>query len=280
MILITGANGQLGSDLVHLLDEKGAKYKAVTIDDMDITKADEVEKVFEQIQPDVVYHCAAYTDVDMAEDEGRDLNYLVNVLGTVNIANAAEKYGAKLVYISTDYVFNGRKPKGEKWHVDDFQDPRNEYGRAKFLGEEVVKQICSKFYIVRTSWVFGRYGKNFVFTMQNLAKTHKTISVVNDQFGRPTWARTLAEFIVFLIENNPAYGIYHLSNDSEEGISWYEFAKEILKDADVEVLPVNSDEFSTKAKRPENSTMDLEKTKATGFIIPTWKEALEAFRAQ
>ena len=280
MILITGANEQLGSDLVHLLDEKGAKYKAVTIDDMDITKADEVEKVFEQIQPDVVYHCAAYTDVDMAEDEGRDLNYLVNVLGTVNIANAAEKYGAKLVYISSDYVFNGRKPKGEKWHVDDFQDPRNEYGRAKFLGEEAVKQICSKFYIVRTSWVFGKYGKNFVFTMQNLAKTHKTISAVNDQFGRPTWARTLAEFMVFLIENNPAYGIYHLSNDSEEGISWYEFAKEILKDADVEVLPVNSDEFSTKAKRPENSTMDLEKTKATGFIIPTWKEALEAFSTQ
>lgn len=116
--------------------------------------------------------------------------------------------------------------------------------------------------------------------MQDLAKTHKTISVVNDQFCRPTWARTLAEFMVFLIENSSAYGIYHLSNNSEDRISWYEFAKEILKDTDVEVLPVNSDEFLTKAKRPENSTMNLEKTKATGFTIPTWKEALEAFRAQ
>ena len=280
MILITGANGQLGSDLVRLLDEKGAEYKSVTIDDMDITKVADVEKVFEQFQPDVVYHCAAYTAVDMAEDEGQDLNYLVNVIGTVNIAKATEKYGAKLVYISTDYVFSGKKPKGEKWHVDDFQDPQNEYGRAKLLGEEAVKQICSKFYIVRTSWVFGKYGKNFVFTMQDLAKTHKTISVVNDQFGRPTWARTLAEFMVFLIENSSAYGIYHLSNDSEDGISWYECAKEILKNTDVEVLPVNSDEFLTKVKRPENSTMDLEKTKATGFTIPTWKEALEAFRAQ
>lgn len=280
MILITGANGQLGSDLVRLLDEKGAEYKAVTIDDMDITKVADVEKVFEQIQPDVVYHCLAYTAVDMAEDEGHDLNYLVNVLGTVNIAKATEKYGAKLVYISTDYVFSGKKPKGEKWHVNDSQDPQNEYGRAKLLGEEAVKRICSKFYIVRTSWVFGKYGKNFVFTMQDLAKTHKTISVVNDQFGRPTWARTLAEFMVFLIENSSAYGIYHLSNDSEDGISWYEFAKEILKNTDIEVLPVNSDEFLTKAKRPENSTMDLEKTKATGFTIPTWKEALEAFGAQ
>lgn len=277
MILITGAKGQLGNELKRFLDEKGEEYLAIGIEELDIVNAKDVDEFFEKNHPDVVYHCAAYTAVDLAEDEGRDLNYAVNVVGTLNIAKASEKYAAKLVYISTDYVFDGDKPRGEEWFIDDFPNPKNEYGRAKLLGEEAVKKYCSKYYIIRTSWVFGEFGKNFVYTMLDLVKKKDSISVVNDQFGRPTWARTLAEFMVYLIENEVEYGIYHLSNDSEEGISWFEFASEILKNTNVEVIPVDSLEFKTVAKRPKNSTMDLSKTKATGFIIPTWKESLNKF---
>jgi dTDP-4-dehydrorhamnose reductase len=148
------------------------------------------------------------------------------------------------------------------------------------LGEEAVEKYAGKFYTVRTAWVFGNYGKNFVFTMQNLAETRDTLGVVNDQFGRPTWTSTLAEFMVHLVETKQDFGYYHLSNDSEKGISWYDFAKEILKDKDVTVNPVSSDQFPAKAKRPLNSTMSLAKAKATGFVIPSWQEALEAFYKQ
>ncbi|CYV81657.1 dTDP-4-dehydrorhamnose reductase [Streptococcus suis] len=280
MILITGANGQLGAELRYLLDERGVEYVAADVAEMDITDADKVDAFFAEVKPSVVYHCAAYTAVDMAEDEGKELNYKINVTGSENVAKVAAKYGATLVYISTDYVFNGDLPVGQEWQVDDQPDPQSEYGRTKRLGEEAVEKFADKFYIVRTAWVFGNYGKNFVFTMQNLAETRDTLTVVNDQHGRPTWTRTLAEFMVHLVDTKQAFGYYHLSNDAAEDTTWFDFATEILKDTNTKVLPVDSSQFPAKAKRPFNSTMSLDKAKATGFVIPTWQEALEAFYKQ
>lgn len=281
MILITGANGQLGTELRYLLDERDEEYVAVDVAEMDITDEAKVDQVFSEVRPSIIYHCAAYTAVDAAEDEGKDLDYAINVTGTEIIAKAAAKYQAKLVYISTDYVFDGDKPVGQAWEVDEKTHPQTEYGRTKRLGEEAVETHTDDFYIIRTSWVFGNYGKNFVFTMQNLAKTRDVLTVVNDQHGRPTWTRTLAEFMVYLVENNHAYGYYHLSNDDEnEDTTWFDFAKEILKDTAVEVKSVDSSAFPAKAKRPFNSTMSLEKAKSTGFVIPTWQNALKEFYKQ
>ncbi|WP_165209581.1 dTDP-4-dehydrorhamnose reductase [Streptococcus tangpeifui] len=280
MILITGSNGQLGTELRYLLDERNEEYVAVDVAEMDITNAAKVDEVFAQVKPSLVYHCAAYTAVDAAEDEGKELDYAINVIGTENIAKAAAKYGATLAYISTDYVFDGQKPVGEEWLETDQPDPQTEYGRTKRLGEEAVEKYLDHYYIIRTAWVFGNYGKNFVFTMQNLAKTHSRLTVVNDQHGRPTWTRTLAEFMTYVTENQKDYGYYHLSNDATEDTTWYDFAKEILKDTDVEVAPVDSSQFPAKAKRPLNSTMSLTKAKATGFVIPTWQEALQEFYKQ
>ena len=280
MILITGSKGQLGTELRYLLDERNEEYVAVDVAEMDIIDAAKVDEVFAQVKPSLVYHCAAYTAVDAAEDEGKELDYAINVTGTENIAKAAAKYGATLVYISTDYVFDGQKPVGQEWLETDEPDPQTEYGRTKRLGEEAVEKYLDHYYIIRTAWVFGNYGKNFVFTMQNLAKTHPKLTVVNDQHGRPTWTRTLAEFMTYVTENQKDFGYYHLSNDATEDTTWYDFAKEILKDTDVEVAPVDSSQFPAKAKRPLNSTMSLAKAKATGFVIPTWQEALQEFYKQ
>lgn len=273
MILITGSNGQLGTELCHLLDERNISYTATDSAEMDITDKDAVDAVFQAVKPTFVFHCAAYTAVDKAEDEGKELDEKINVAGTKNIAEAAEAAGATLVYISTDYVFDGTNT-GE-YPVDAETNPKNEYGRTKLAGEQLVQSICSNYYIIRTSWVFGQYGHNFVYTMRRLAETYPTLTVVSDQVGRPTWTRTLAEFMVHVMETKPATGIYHLSNDNS--CSWYEFACEILKDFDVEVKPVTSEEYPQKAYRPKHSVMDLSKAKATGFAIPTWQEALASF---
>lgn len=280
MILITGANGQLVTELRYLLDERNVDYVAVDVAEMDITNAEMVEEVFAEVRPTLVYHCAAYTAVDAAEDEGKELDFAINVTGTENVAKASEKYGATLVYISTDYVFDGKKPIGQEWEVDDLPDPQTDYGRTKRMGEELVETLTSQYYIIRTAWVFGNYGRNFVFTMQNLAKSHKTLTVVNDQHGRPTWTRTLAKFFLIFSQIGHEFGYYHLSNDAAKDTTWYDFAVEILKDSDVEVVPVDSSKFPAKAKRPLNSTMSLIKAKATGFVIPTWQDALKEFYKQ
>lgn len=272
MILLTGGNGQLGTELRHLLDEQGQVYLSTDSHEMDITDAEATMAKIKEIQPKVIYHCAAYTAVDKAEDEGKELDELVNVKGTENVAKAAEAVGATLVYISTDYVFDGTLKDGE-YATDARTNPLNEYGRTKLAGEQAVQKYMSKYYIIRTSWVFGKYGHNFVFTMQKLAQTHPKLTIVNDQYGRPTWTRTLAEFMTYVVAKKSEFGIYHLSNDN--ACTWYEFAKEILKDTDVDVQPVASDQFPQKATRPQYSVMDLSKAKATGFDIPTWEEALE-----
>lgn len=271
MFLLTGGNGQLGTELRHLLDEKNLPYVSTDAKELDITDEKGTMEYIAELKPDVIFHCAAYTAVDKAEDEGKELDEKINVDGTRNVALAAKAVNAKLVYISTDYVFDGKKEQAE-YEVDDSTNPLNEYGRTKLLGEQAVEEILEDYYIIRTSWVFGIYGHNFVFTMQRLAETHDRLTVVNDQFGRPTWTRTLAEFMVYVIEQKAPYGIYHLSN--ENSCSWYEFAKEILKDTDVEVAPVTSVEFPQKAVRPQYSVMSLKKAEKLGFSIPTWQEAL------
>lgn len=272
-VLITGANGQLGKELQKYLTEKRIEFVAAGVEELDITNELLVNQYITDLKPTIIYHCAAYTAVDAAEDDGKELNRLINVDGTRYIANAAHHVGATLVYISTDYVFDGTKT--TEYTVDDQANPKSEYGVTKYEGEEAVRELVDAHYIVRTSWVFGEFGKNFVYTMQNLAQTRPTLTVVNDQVGRPTWTRTLAEFLVHLNDVNAAYGTYHLSNDNS--CSWYEFAKEILKDTDVDVQPVDSTQFPQKAYRPKHSVMDLSKAKATGFVIPTWQEALNQF---
>lgn len=274
MILITGGHGQLGTELRHLLDEKKLEYLSTDADQLDITDKEGTYKFITDMKPEIIYHCAAYTAVDKAEDEGKELDEKINVEGTRNVAEAAKAAGATLIYISTDYVFDGKKKEG-MYQVDDTTNPLSEYGRTKLLGEKAVQETMDDYYIIRTSWVFGIYGHNFIYTMQKLAKTHDRLTVVNDQFGRPTWTRTLAEFMVFVIEKKAPFGIYHLSN--ENSCSWYEFAKEILKDTDVEVAPVTSEEYPQKATRPQYSIMDLSKAKRLGFEIPTWQEALNSF---
>ena len=275
-ILITGANGQLGTELRNLLDERNIAYDAFDSQEMDITDQAAVEEKFNALKPAVVYHCAAYTAVDNTEDTGKQLNWQVNEDGTRNVAAAAKQVGAKLVYISTDYVFDGTNP-GE-YQVDDPTNPKNEYGKAKLAGEQVVKETMDDYYIIRTSWVFGKYGKNFVYTMLRLAKNHDKLTVVNDQTGRPTWTRTLAEFMTYLVDHDQPFGTYQLSN--EGSCTWYEFAKEILKDQDVDVAPVTSAAYPQKAYRPRHSVMSLQKAEATGFEIPSWREALKAFLSQ
>lgn len=275
-ILITGANGQLGTELRKLLDERGIEYRATGATELDITNADTVNSYFADFKPEIVYHCAAYTAVDKAEDEGKKINQVVNVDGTANLAKAAAAVDATLIYISTDYVFDGDVK--EIYTVDDKPAPRNEYGRTKYEGELAVQKYAKKYYIIRTSWVFGEFGHNFVYTMLDLAKTHKQLTVVNDQFGRPSWTRNLAEFMTYAVDNKLDYGIYHLSNDNS--CNWYEFATEILKGTDTNVLPVTSEEYPQKAWRPRHSILDLSKTEATGFKIQTWQDALAKFMAQ
>ncbi|MCY9806000.1 dTDP-4-dehydrorhamnose reductase [Lentilactobacillus senioris] len=276
-ILVTGANGQLGTELCHLLDERGLSYTGTDSKELDITDPKAVNDYFKQNQPKVVYHCAAYTAVDQAEEEpGKSIDEKVNVLGTENVAKAAAKAGSTLVYISTDYVFDGTNE--EMYTEEDVPNPKNEYGRTKYLGEQAVQKYADKYYIIRTSWVFGQYGKNFVYTMLKLAETHDQLTVVADQFGRPTWTRTLAEFMTYAVANDIPFGVYQLSN--EGSCNWYEFATEILKDKNVKVLPVTSEEYPQKAYRPRHSILDLSKAENTGFKIISWQDALKEFSTE
>lgn len=274
--LVLGANGQLGQELQKLLKERSLEFTAYDSKSLDITDKSAIVAKVEQDKPDVILDAAAYTKVDLAEDDGKEANWFVNAVGTRNLAEVAEQFSIQLVYVSTDYVFEGTLD-GE-YSEQDIVNPQNEYGRAKLAGEFAVLNSKANAFIIRTSWVFGEFGNNFVYTMQRLAESHPRLTVVNDQFGRPTWTRTLAEFMLHLIDVQAEKGIYHLSNDNQA--TWYEFAREILKDVDVEVAPVTSDEFPQKAYRPKHSVMSLEKAKATGFVIPTWQEALGQFLKQ
>lgn len=273
-VFVTGVKGQLGYDVMNELEKQGLEGIGVDIDEMDITDADQVNEVIKEAAPDAVIHCAAYTAVDAAEDN-EEICRKVNAQGTENIAKVCEELDIKMMYISTDYVFNGQ---GERpWEPDDEREPLNVYGQTKYEGELAIEEHVKKFFTVRIAWVFGVNGKNFIKTMLNLGKTHDHLTVVNDQTGSPTYTYDLARLLVDMIQTDK-YGRYHATN---EGIcTWYEFACEIFKQAgmNVSVAPVSSDEYPAKAKRPSNSRMDKSKLTANGFTpLPTWQDALSRY---
>lgn len=273
-ILVTGVKGQLGYDVVNELEKKGHTAIGVDIDEMDITDAEAVDRVITEADVEAVIHCAAYTAVDAAEDN-LELCRKVNAAGTENIAKVCKKLDLKMVYISTDYVFDGE---GERpWEPDDRRDPLNAYGIGKYEGELAVEENLEKYFIIRIAWVFGMNGKNFIKTMLKLGETRDEVSVVNDQIGSPTYTYDLARLIVDMVETEK-YGRYHATN--EGFCSWYEFACEIFRQAgmNVKVHPVTSDEFPAKAKRPHNSRMSKEKLSENGFErLPSWQDALKRY---
>ena len=274
MILITGSKGQLGHDLIAEFEKRNIECVGVDIDEMDITDEASVNKVFDEIKPEAVIHCAAYTAVDAAEDNA-ELCRKINADGTRNIAKACRKHWARMLYLSTDYVFDGS---GEvAWEPDDEKDPKSVYGLTKYEGELAVKEFLQRYFIVRISWVFGINGKNFVKTMLKLSETRDTLTVVSDQIGSPTYTYDLSVLLADMIMTDK-YGEYHATN---EGLcSWYEFACEIFKQAgkNVNVIPVSSDEYPAKAKRPLNSRMSKKKLTENGFsLLPDWQDALKRY---
>ncbi len=273
-ILVTGVKGQLGHDVVNELTKRGHTPIGVDVEEMDITDAAAVEQEMKKEPLDAVIHCAAYTAVDPAEDN-REVCMRVNAEGTRNIARVCRELDIKMVYISTDYVFDGE---GERpWEPDDARNPLNVYGESKYQGELAVEEYLDKYFIVRIAWGFGVNGKNFIKTMLRLAKDHKEINVVNDQTGSPTYTYDLAVLLADMVETEK-YGRYHATN---EGLcTWYEFAKEIFAQAgvDVKVNPVSSEEFPAKARRPHNSRMDKSRLTQNGFkLLPSWQDALKRY---
>ncbi len=274
-VLVTGVKGQLGYDVVRRLEKRGHETVGVDIEEMDITKEDEVSRVMKSAAPDAVIHCGAYTAVDRAEEEPEACRR-VNADGTANIAAACAEMDCKLLYLSTDYIFSGE---GERpWEPDDEPSPLNVYGQTKYEGEQAIKAKLDKYFIVRISWVFGINGNNFIKTMLRLGKENGAVKVVSDQIGSPTYTADLAELLADMIESE-AYGQYHATN---EGLcSWYEFAKEIFRAAGmngVKVAPVSTGEFPAKAKRPLNSRMSKEKLTENGFRrLPSWQDAVARY---
>ncbi|MBE6627733.1 MAG: dTDP-4-dehydrorhamnose reductase [Ruminococcaceae bacterium] len=291
-ILVTGVGGQLGHDVMNELARRGHEAVgsdlAETVDtpyayvSMDLTDDASVQRVIAEIKPEAVIHCAAWTAVDAAEDaENRDLVKAVNVDGTASVARACKALDCKMIYISTDYVFNG---KGETpWDPDckDYE-PLSVYGSTKLEGELAVAEALEKYFIVRIAWVFGVNGKNFIKTMLNVGRKYDTVRVVNDQIGTPTYTLDLSRLLVDMIESEK-YGYYHATNEGGF-ISWYDFTKEIYRQAGLStnVLPVTTEEYGlTKAVRPNNSRLDKSKLSRMGFEpLPDWKDALARYLVQ
>lgn len=273
-IFVTGVKGQLGYDVVNELEGRGIETIGVDIEEMDITDSTSTWAVIKEAAPDAVIHCAAYTAVDAAEDN-EDICRKVNVEGTQNIAAVCKDLDIPMMYISTDYVFDGQ---GERpWEPDDKRNPLSVYGQTKYEGELAVQNTLDKYFIVRITWAFGVNGKNFVRTMLRLAETNDKITVVNDQFGAPTYTYDLAVLLADMIVTDK-YGIYHATN--EGNCSWYEFAREIFREADIdmEVIPVSSNAYNAKAARPVNSRMDKKKLDENGFKrLPEWQDALKRY---
>ena len=274
-VLVTGVKGQLGFDVVNELEKRGHVAVGTDVHNMDITDMNQVQTVIKEANPDAVIHCAAYTAVDLAEDNV-DLCRRINAEGTRNIAEVCKELDIKMIYISTDYVFDGEGT--HFWQPDDARSPLNVYGQTKYEGELAVESLLEKYYIVRIAWVFGVNGKNFIKTMLNLGKTRDHLTVVNDQIGSPTYTYDLAKLLVDMAETDK-YGRYHATN---EGIcSWYDFACEIFKQAGfnhVTISPVSASEYPAKAKRPSNSRMYKDKLTENGFEkLPTWQDALSRY---
>ena len=296
-IFVTGVAGQLGHDVMNELAKRG--YEGIGSDiaptysgiqdssavtkaayrSMDITNPEAVEATLTEVNPDVVVHCAAWTAVDLAEDEDKQAKVrAINAGGTKNIALVCKKLNCKMVYISTDYVFDGQGTKPWEPDCKDYK-PLNVYGQTKLEGELAVSENLEKYFIVRIAWVFGLNGKNFIKTMLNVGKTHDTVRVVNDQIGTPTYTYDLSRLLVDMIETEK-YGYYHATNEGGY-ISWYDFTKEIYRQAGLQtkVLPVTTAEYGlSKAARPFNSRLDKSKLVANGFKpLPTWQDALSRY---
>lgn len=285
-VLVTGVKGQLGFDLVNELKKRNHEPIGVDIEEMDITDAGSVDSVIRATSPDAVIHCAAWTAVDAAEDEAnQEKVHLVNGVGTENIVSVCKALDIKMMYISTDYVFDGQGT--EPWQPDcKNYRPLNVYGKTKLEGELAVSGQLSKYFIVRIAWVFGKNGKNFIRTMLNLGQTHEELRVVNDQIGSLTYTYDLARLLVDMIETEK-YGYYHATNEGEY-TSWYEITKEIFRQAvcmgheeyaRVTVNPVTTAEYGvSKAARPFNSRLDKSKLGENGFVpLPEWKDALHRY---
>ena len=287
-VLVTGVKGQLGFDVVNELKEKNIEAVGVDIEEMDITDKASVDKVIKEVNPDAVIHCAAWTAVDAAEDEDQQEKVkLVNVNGTQNIADVCKELDIKMMYISTDYVFNGEGT--EPWQPDckDYA-PQNVYGQTKLDGELAVANTLDKYFIVRIAWVFGKNGNNFIKTMLKVGKNHDQLKVVSDQIGTPTYTFDLAKLLVSMIVTDK-YGYYHATNEGGY-ISWWDFTKEIFKQAtemgydrysekNITVTPVTTAEYGvSKAKRPFNSRLDKSKLVENGFTpLPTWQDAVRRY---
>jgi dTDP-4-dehydrorhamnose reductase len=285
-ILITGSKGQLGNELQRIIQNgyseigqvseniKNSEVFPLDIDELDITKLEDVKKVLNEIKPDVVINCAAATNVDGCESN-QDLAFKINAIGPRNLAMVCEEIGAKLVQVSTDYVFSG---KGDTPLTEfDMPAPYSVYGKTKLKGEEYVREFSSKYYIVRTAWLYGYVGKNFVYTMMRLGAEKEALTVVNDQRGNPTHANDLAHHILKLIETEE-YGVYHCTGKGE--CTWYDFASLImeLSGRSCKVTPVTSEQYKTPAKRPEYSSLDNMMLRCTiGDEMRDWKEALKSF---
>lgn len=276
-VLVTGVKGQLGYDVVNELENRGHVAVGVDIGEMDITNIESVDSTIAEVNPDAVIHCAAWTAVDAAEDNAEACRR-VNADGTKNIANACKKHDCKMMYISTDYVFDGQG--NEPWQADCKEyKPLNVYGQTKLEGELSVSATLDKYFIVRIAWVFGVNGKNFIKTMLNVGKRYDTVRVVADQVGTPTYTFDLARLLVDMIETEK-YGYYHATNEGGY-ISWYDFTCEIFRQAGykTKVVPVTTEEYGlSKAVRPFNSRLDKSKLVENGFEpLPVWQDALSRY---
>ena len=287
-VLVTGVKGQLGYDVMNELKKQGLTGIGVDVDEMDITDAEACRRVITEAKPDAVIHCAAYTAVDAAE-QNMELCRKVNADGTRNIAEVCKGLDIKMMYISTDYVFNGQGTR--PWEPDDHREPLNAYGQSKYEGELAVEELVKKFFIVRIAWVFGLNGKNFIKTMINVGKTHDEVRVVCDQIGTPTYTYDLARLLVDMCETEK-YGYYHATNaELAEGadangaktgyISWYDFCVEIYRQygLSTKVTPVTTAEYGlSKAARPYNSRLDKKKLVENGFEpLPVWTDAVSRY---
>lgn len=279
-VLVTGARGQLGTDVVTLFGAGGHDVIPCGRKELDITDMDQCQRVMREHSPDAVIHCAAYTAVDTAETD-IDKAYLINAVGTGNIALAAEKVGAKLVYISTDYVFSGQT--AQPYHEYDNTDPYSIYGKSKRAGETLIQSLCSRWFIVRTSWMFGLHGNNFVKTMLRLGQEKSLVQVVNDQTGAPTYTVDLARFLINVTESEK-FGIYHVSNCGT--CTWYEFARAIFEEAhelldwipSAALEPCLTEQFPRPAPRPAYSVMEHLSIRTNGFDdLQHWREGLREF---
>ena len=273
-VLVTGYAGQLGYDTIRLLEARGIECRGVDMQDFDLTDGQAVRAYVQAYRPTAIVHCAAYTNVDKAESQP-EICAAVNGMGTVNVVRAALSVGAKVVFISTDYVFPGTGD--QPWKIDDPYGPQNVYGMSKVQGEDAVRSLMTRYFILRTSWVFGKNGRNFVRTMLRLGKEKKELRVVSDQVGSPTYTKDLARVICDMLPTEK-YGIYHVRNEGY--ISWCDFARMIMQKAGLpcRVLPVASSEYPTPAKRPLNSRLDASRLAEAGFEpMPSVENALDRY---